>query len=229
MKKKKFPTPSRSLVSQLKPVVTERFVWHVSNCFFQKDLKDYMPSIFQCFRLEDSPSYCEAYFKHAQYVRESISRNGLVLGKKEELVFANNGINDINFMFPLWLDKYAQDVYNPAKTEMGWVSVYDFWRIDTKKCEGNWFVDPFMEKDLNLLEKNELGSVVPANFVCTDKPIPVEALKLFRFNEAAYESKRSRFVFRDGSLKVISYKGVWDAIREVDPADITFMPLERAA
>lgn len=111
--------------------------------------------------------------------RRSIARNGLIPQKSGmsnvSLVFANN-------FPPLWdvLDYWplAIDHYDFSGSVEYVLSHYDFWQIDTLKVDGYWFIDPWMEGDVN----SYTASAQPENYICTNVVIPPTALTLYEFD-----------------------------------------------
>lgn len=80
------------------------------------------------------------------------------------------------------------------------LALYSFWRIDTSKLNFDWFVDPIMESDLDILNTDE-EFLKPENFLCTKNIIPNSVLKLFKFKEVVNDNCR----YSINDLKYDSY------------------------
>jgi len=114
------------------PLITERFVYHLSR---------------QCYR-------------------DSIEQKGLKANSKphtigfENAVFAHNhNFLDLEW-YPLTLDKYDWDFYNPKNEGDRFLDdtdailrmfeyTYDIWRIDTQKLNRQWYCDEVGEREFD--------------------------------------------------------------------------------
>jgi hypothetical protein len=115
--------------------------------------------------------------------RASILYSGLnTLMIDDKCVCANNQSHNILFFYPFCLDIYFDRFSYEDMLK------FDFWRIDTRKVKGEWYIDPNMERG----PKNYMGS--SKNFIITEASIPVEALTLFKID--------MRFMSKESVIKV---------------------------
>lgn len=188
-------------------IIPARFVWHVSNSFFQKKLVQKLPGI--TLSLARNPWYVKSYFEQADQTRRSISENGLMCSENSA-VFANQHLFDVLKMHPIWLDHAMGDIYNPVKSEMGWLSLYDFWLIDTHSLDAKWYVDHFMEGDI---KDGHVTDVEMNNYICTKSHIPVSALTLFRFDVNIFQKKKTMYNTNSCLMKEKQLQDIWDSIQ----------------
>lgn len=103
--------------------------------------------------------------------RRSILATGLDAQKSEhKCVCANNQSRNILFFYPFCIDNYHGSLRGNDFLE------YDYWRIDTRKVDADWYIDPNMSGG----PSEFMGS--DRNFVVTETSIPVEALTLFEID-----------------------------------------------
>jgi hypothetical protein len=169
---------------ELEPINVKRFIWHVTpkknraNIF----LNGLLPS-------ENNNVNRPLPDKHRP---------------NKGLLFANNLNHDLMNMWPVRF-QYDQGF---GFYEYGWKTVlmmvnhtmgcgFDFWRIDTKKTDAQWFVDPILAG-----EWWGWGLDSKYHYVCTPDRIGVEALALFEF-EPEYAGKS--FIKRGDGVAHISY------------------------
>lgn len=168
---------------ELESTNVKRFIWHVTSSKNRSDI----------LRFGLIPS-------------DSFHRINLSNNSKWDagLVFANNLNHDLMNMWPVRF-QFDQGF---GFHEYGWDTVlmlvnytmgcgFDFWRIDTKKTDASWFVDPILAE-----EWWGWGLDSKYHYVCTPDRIGVEALTLFEF-EPEYAGKS--FIKGSDGVAHISY------------------------
>lgn len=79
---------------------------------------------------------------------------------------------------------FDDDWYDTTYKLNDLLALYSFSRVDTSKLNFDWFVDPIMESDLEILNSEE-EFLKPEIFLCTKNIIPNSLMKLFKFKEVA--------------------------------------------
>ena len=121
--------------------------------------------------------------------RDSISKFGLerrLCGDKplcgDNGIWAHNNIIHINQFYPMtWDGIYSNANYRD----------FDFWRIDTKLCNSNWKMDPYMTPLKLNYKTNEWRYAI--KYLVTKDSIPPEALKLYQFPQDGYYDDENSF------------------------------------
>lgn len=126
-------------------------------------------------------------------LREKIRKEGLIY-KEAWAVFAHNGLVKPEYIFPFCIDHFSFG--DSVKKVMNTMTSYDFWRIDTLRLNGEWYVDPLMSSDI----EKRYPKMNKHWFICTKQNIPPTALKLFTFKEEDLDEI--------GKLKLNHYDGV---------------------
>lgn len=124
--------------------------------------------------------------------RDSILKNGLRISNNEKLIYANNFNRDLHSMWPIPIESmyknlnYENNNYETLKTSIieSVAPNFDFWRIDTKKTNNEWFIDPFLKDELKIYSHSQNN---PNLYVCTLTPIPIDCLKLFEYCASSKE------------------------------------------
>ena len=155
-----------------KVINPQRYVWHISYRSVQRSFRA-IPGDFS--------------------LREKIRKEGLIY-KKDWAVFAHNGLVKPEFIFPFCIDHFSFG--DSVNTVMNTMTSYDFWRIDTMRLNGEWYVDPLMTSDI----EKRYPKMNKHWFICTRQNIPPTALKLFTFKEENLDEI--------GKLKINHYDGV---------------------
>ncbi|RAR73753.1 hypothetical protein CLV55_10372 [Flavobacterium aciduliphilum] len=138
---------------KLKPVKVEPFIWHLS----------------------------------PKRNREGILNRGLLIDEDKKLIYANNFNCDLHSMWPIPIESmnisfglgFKSDESIKSSLIAAVAPYFDFWRIDTKKLATEWFVDPFLRKEIRVYShcKNN-----PKSYVCTFSPISNRYLQLFEYD-----------------------------------------------
>ncbi len=115
--------------------------------------------------------------------RDSILKFGLRPDKSEHnCIFANNQSKKIKLFYPFCLEIYFGAYSNDI------LHAYDYWRINTARVEGDWYIDPNM---------SNIPLGFPANacdYVVTESPIPSAAIKLYCVSERFSDKRFSVIV-----------------------------------
>lgn len=134
--------------------------------------------------------------------RSAIQTNGLLPIKG--LLFANNFGHNIENMWPVRFQYdigygiYGCDWNTTLKiVEHTMGDRFDFWRIDTRKTNARWFVDPILAN-----EWHGWGLESMYHYVCTPDKVGINTLKLFEFNP---EFKEKTYVKRSEGVAHISF------------------------
>lgn len=123
--------------------------------------------------------------------RERILRNGIQIEKKNLndsisekpngiFVYNEKSIPDYSWYPFVFFDYYDWELANCY--ESGPLKMYDFWRIDTSKIKNKWFKDQWYKREFEMLKDFEINK----NYIYTDTEIPLNALKLFRFQQEKF-------------------------------------------
>jgi hypothetical protein len=114
--------------------------------------------------------------------RRGIQEHGLLPIKG--LLFANNLDHELMKMWPV---RFRYDIpYCHVSSDVDTIRLYDqyamgcgfdFWRIDTKKANVKWYVDPILAE-----EYWGWGLDTMYHYVVTPKPVGLDALELFVFD-----------------------------------------------
>ena len=136
-----------------------------------------------------------------------IAKNGLIC-PANYAVFAHNRLASFDAMFPYFLDVW--DFHSDMFLVEGYqFTAYSFWRIDTQKAGVNWYVDPNMKTDAELLGFN------PYNYVCSIQSIPNSALKLFTIDRPRYVDMSPTLMVGNGVVSIKPYTTDFDALKPV--------------
>jgi len=142
-------------------------------------------------------------------VNLSIASEGLICDK-DYAVFAHNNVQDFNALFPYiftsklsWMGCEEHDKFNALLR-------FSFWRIDTSLVDGEWYVDPNMERDLHRVRGLKVTS---SNFVCTLVNVPPAALKLFQIDFERFFCKKPTVAVRAGVTSVYMPRRDFDCLR----------------
>ena len=158
-------------------------------------------------RVQKTPVQTSRYLWHIKYDSYNsdlkIAANGL-LCPKNYAVFAHTHNFGFNDMYPYFMDFWDFDI-QVLDLECQF-SAYSFWRIDTNLANVDWFIDPNMKEDSELLGYNY------KNYVCTLNSIPNYALKLFKYDRDRYVTKRPFITRGNGVASVRPYRNDIDSL-----------------
>lgn len=137
----------------------------------------------QFFRLAQAPGtrlvIPETFVWHLapKRLRKSIQEHGLLPElSKHACIFVNNQSQDICLFFPFCIDFYMDEI-----GKNGHFGDFDYWRIDTRLVEADWYLDINMATGEKVLSPEDwayyAGKV--ENFIATEQSIPPAALRLF--------------------------------------------------
>lgn len=133
--------------------------------------------------------------------RLAILKNGLlVLNKKDSLIpngiYAHNTNQEPNFSwYPFaFIGEYDNSLFQ----DLCPVKHYDYWRIDTSLLPNEWYLDHAATDDYQLIYYSNPKHL----FVYSLEKIPVNALKLFRFQQ----EKHVQYLGENGVLHVRNSK-----------------------
>jgi hypothetical protein len=174
-------------------------------------------------KLEDVPGIekitPERYVWHVAPIekRSLILQNGLVPKLNEHnCIFANNQSTNILFFYPFCLDVFDGTFRDNHLLQ------YDYWRIDTKDVEANWYIDPNMKNGPQEYMGDE------KNFIVTENHIPRKSLELFMVNPRCIE-KRMYVVFegRNKTTNFHEFVGLRSQINEDIKKEINELSIKR--
>ena len=157
-------------------------------------------------RLEQTPVKTNRFLWHIKY-RDyqsdlGIAANGL-LRPEEYAVFAHNNAVYFDITYPYFVDlELEMNTMGPFYD----FSNYSFWRIDTLLTNVDWYTDP------NMVEDSEIVGSKPHNYVCTLNAIPNHALKLFKYDRERYLTQRPFITRGDGVASVRPYRNDFDSL-----------------
>jgi hypothetical protein len=158
----------------------------------------------------DQPACHDRFIWHVTYNRPFynwlIAKNGLALPFRGA-VFAHNNLPRFEFMYPYFVDRYDWDMGpNRDRGDDAQYDRYSFWRIDTKKCGFQWYIDPGM------IDDSEFLGVSQHHYVCTPNAIPNSALRLYSFNMDNYIFRNPKIYFKDGSAHILPIRDDFDTL-----------------
>jgi hypothetical protein len=145
-------------LSDLKPIMPNDFVWHLSY-FGNRD------SIIK-HGLLTNPKY--------KSIKEF----------EKKVIFANNQSFNLDLMWPIPIDVFDNPSLGNAELEKASLySNYDFWQIDTRLLPDHpWYIDSRLESD-----QMHYNIQSPNHYIFTTKDIPLNALTLFVYGEPTEE------------------------------------------
>lgn len=149
------------------------------------------------------------YVYHVSYPcnRLSIYEEGIrphpTLDNKYTLLFVNNHPLEFNLMefWPLPIDWYDRTGNYGNVSDKVFKSQYDYWRIDTKKVDVEWYIDPYMKADF----KYYCNESKPNCFLCTPTLIPISALDLMEFDLHGYNRFGQAYNYEHPELNYSSF------------------------
>lgn len=116
------------------------------------------------------------------YIDMSIAAQGL-LCPPNYAVFAHANVTDFEFLYPCFLD--AWDINHREKNiRAARFNAYSFWRIDTQLIDNEWYRDPNMAMDAKAY------GTYAHYYLCSNKSVPSDALKLFKFDLQRYIDRK---------------------------------------
>lgn len=160
----------------------------------------------------------DRYVWHLSSVRNrySIWENGILPHpRKEGLVFVNNQIDNPHNLWPIvfddsgyyfdWASYDDEEKASLALMEQNLAS-YDYWRIDSNIAGYHGYrIDP----NEPVLSGQMFGSTATdEDYICRREPIPVKALKLFRYRPGSYAAYRRFFTAETPVLRYEQVDGV---------------------
>jgi hypothetical protein len=158
-------------------------------------------------RLEQTPVKTNRFLWHIKYGSYQsdlrIAAHGLIR-PENYAVFAHNNVFSFNISYPIFMDLWEVDLQTIRSSRQ--FSAYSFWRIDTFLANVDWFTDPNMKEDTEILGFDF------NNYVCAIKDIPNYALKLFKFDRDRYITKRPFVTHINGVASVRPYKNDFDSL-----------------
>ena len=135
--------------------------------------------------------------------RQGIFEKGILPSKKYGLVFANNQMLDPFYFFPVAILKLENANEDPEEL----LACFDYWRIDSQLAGFDGYkVDPYGPNLYTFSRAND------EDFICRQKAIPKEALKLFTYKQGSIYSyfdqlnkdeANSKCFFVDGAVSVV--------------------------
>lgn len=129
--------------------------------------------------------------------RTSIFQNGLVVHQKTNSlipngIYAHNAIQEPNFSwYPF---AFIGEYENTDFFSLCPLKFYDYWRIDTSLLSNDWYLDQAATNDYQLINNANPKHL----FVYSSENIPVNALKLFRFQQ----EKHVQYISENGVLHI---------------------------
>lgn len=148
-------------------------------------------------KVDKKPIKTSRFLWHVTYNTKSmnlfIAAYGLIRADNYA-VFANNKLDCFGMMYPFCIDFHCD------------YTEYSFWRIDTSLLNVDWFIDPNMRNDLNILTGKA------HNYVCSLQSIPNYALKLFHVNPFRLLHEEPFIRHNDGVVSISPYRNDLDAL-----------------
>ena len=162
-------------------------------------------------RLDRKPIATNRYIWHVKYEHYAsdllIAKNGLIC-PANFAVFAHNNATSFDNLYPYFLDKWEMG-RNWFLIDGFQFTAYSFWRIDTLKANTQWYLDPNMTIDAEMLGFN------PQHYVCALNPIPSSALKLFKINLSHYANMPVKLKKGNGVVSVSPFSSDFEALEPV--------------
>lgn len=132
--------------------------------------------------------------------REGIQKYGLLVNEKSyseipDGVYAHNLLTEPDYH---WYPFVLIGDYDPGCiNDKDPLKLYDYWRIDTRKIENNWYIDYAGRYDFGHL----IGYDPKDMYIYTDKDVSIRALQLFRLQN----DKTWQF---EGVKGAVHYRGI---------------------